>query len=207
MACAACKVGTYSTGGQSTCSSCYSDTDSLLHTQNSSAFVACPTSPLPRVTSTPILSTTASLLPPNVTYLFQFKVQYQLSEITEDIRSKMALAIANVLAIEAVRVDLSFVAVQLRLGTRDLLQQTGVLVNVGIRDLRASEQLIISRLTSDSINLNMHAVGLKSVQIITASVSSETTGLFPLDFDFAEIFVISSFNAEKGCPIMKKIEI
>jgi hypothetical protein len=112
----------------------------------------------------------------NVTLIFQFKAPYQLSEITEDIRSKMVQAVANLLSVETSRVVLTFVPVQVRLGQRGLLQQTSVLVNVGLTNFHESASIMVSQLTQENINLKMHDAGLKSVQLVTTTTSN-TAGM------------------------------
>jgi hypothetical protein len=118
--------------------------------------------------------TTTSIHPAfsdNVTSIFQFRAQYQLSEVTEDVRSKMLFAVANTLGVETSSVILRFVLLQDR-GQRSLLQQTGVLVSVGLVNFYGSVSLLLSRLTQENLNLKMQAVGLKSVQLIIITTST-----------------------------------
>ena len=80
----------------------------------------------------------------------------------------MVLATANMLQVNASSVVLGFSAVVLR--RRDLLQQNGVLVSVGLAHFYGSVSIFTARITLANINAAMAAEGLKAVQL-TASAS------------------------------------
>ncbi len=93
-----------------------------------------------------------------------------MSELTPDIQNKIATAVANVIGLNASSVSLTFVEVDLR--RRTLLQQKGVLVNVGLKDVQGSTTPYASRLTQDSINSQMANLGLRSVSSVQAVTNS-----------------------------------
>ena len=70
-----------------------------------------------------------------IVLIFQFEAPYQLSEITDNVRSKMQQAVADVLNVNASNVVLSFVAVG---GRRNLQQSGGVLVSVSLKDYQGT---------------------------------------------------------------------
>jgi hypothetical protein len=96
--------------------------------------------------------------------IIQFKVPYQISELTQDLQNKIATAVANVIGLNASSVSLTFVEVDMR---RRALLEKGLLVNVGLKDVQGSAAPFASRLTQDSINTQMGALGLRSVTSVT----------------------------------------
>jgi hypothetical protein len=98
------------------------------------------------------------------------------------IRNKMALAIAKMLEINASNVILTFSSATLR--RRDLLQQNGVLVMVGLTNFHNSVSSFTSKITSERINAAMAAEGLEAVQLITVL----STG------DFHVVIIISTLK-------------
>jgi hypothetical protein len=109
----------------------------------------------------------------------QFKAPYQLSEITDIIRGKMVLAIAKMLEVNASIVVLGFSSVVVR--RRDLLQQGGVLVSVGLINFQDSVSIFATRITQENINAKMAAEGLLAVQLLvapsTGTVSSQSSSV------------------------------
>jgi hypothetical protein len=107
--------------------------------------------------------------------ILQFKASYLLSEITTDVRNKMAQAIASVISVNASKVVLSIVDVSLR--RRKLLQQQGVLVGVYLQDFKGSPLEFAALLTQERLNAQMTAFGLKPIQLISTSeqTSSNST--------------------------------
>lgn len=101
--------------------------------------------------------------------IFDFKALYQLSEISDQIRIKMVLAIAKMLGVNISSVVVTFSSAFLR--RRALLQKIGVLVRVGLTDLQSSASIFASKITSDNINAAMKAEGLDSVQLITIFIT------------------------------------
>jgi hypothetical protein len=95
--------------------------------------------------------------------VFQFKAPYLLSEITENIRAKMVLAIANILDVNASMVVLEFSSIVRR---RAILEQAGVLVSVGLINFHESVSIFAARITQANINSKMEAVGLMAVQLM-----------------------------------------
>ena len=150
--CAACPPGTFSAGGQSICTQCLQAAYSTAWGQ-SDCTVQATTTPAPD---------NSSVVP-----IFEFIVQYQLSEITADIQLKMSIAVAGVLLVSTSRVVLSFAEVDLR--QRVLLQLKGVLVSVGLKDFQGSSAQFASQLTKGNVDSKMAALGLKSVQSVTIS--------------------------------------
>jgi hypothetical protein len=125
----------------------------------------------------PLLETPAPAPPPVINnyitvivIIIQFRAPYTMSELTPDIQNKIATAVANVIGLNASSVSLTFVEVDLR--RRTLLQQKGVLVNVGLKDVQGSTTPYASRLTQDSINSQMAILGLRSVSSVQAVTNS-----------------------------------
>jgi len=100
-----------------------------------------------------------------IVLIIQFKAPYQMSEITSDLQTKIATALANVIGVNVSTVSLTFVEVDLR----RQVQQKGVLVNVGLKDFQGPTIPYVSRLTQDAINTQMAQLGLRSVQVIPSS--------------------------------------
>jgi hypothetical protein len=117
---------------------------------------------LPQITSQP--STTSSTSASSIVAVCQFKASYQLSEITDIIRGKMVVAIANMLEVNASIVVLEFSSDVVR--RRDLLQQAGVLVSVGLTNFYGSVSVFATRITQENMNAKMAAEGLKAVQLM-----------------------------------------
>jgi hypothetical protein len=117
---------------------------------------------LPQITRQP--STTSSTSASSIVAVCQFKASYQLSEITDIIRGKMVVAIANMLEVNASIVVLEFSSDVVR--RRDLLQQAGVLVSVGLTNFYGSVSVFATRITQENMNAKMAAEGLKAVQLM-----------------------------------------
>ena len=115
--------------------------------------------------STPAPSVTINNYITVIVLIIQFKVPYQMSEITSDLQTKIATAVANVIGVNVSTVSLTFVEVDLR----RQVQQKGVLVNVGLKDFQGPTIPYVSRLTQDAINTQMAQLGLRSVQVIPSS--------------------------------------
>jgi hypothetical protein len=96
--------------------------------------------------------------------LCQFKAQYQLSEVTNIVRSKMIIAVSNVLEVNTSTVVLDLTSTILR--RRTLLQQAGVLVSVGLTNMHQPASIFTARITQERLNAEMAAQGLKSVQLL-----------------------------------------
>ena len=109
--------------------------------------------------------------------ILQFKASYTLSEITNVVRIGMAQAISNVIGFSVSEVVLNFTEANFqRRGFKfKLLQQWGVLVDVGLRNFQGSPVLFSSSLTESNINSQMLLLGLRSVQIVSNSGSYVTT--------------------------------
>jgi hypothetical protein len=124
------------------------------------------------VTSTTVFTTaTASNGQPsttadtNIVPIFQFKTQYQLSDMTSDISNRMTTAVANLLQVNTKTVVLSFNTVNLR----TLLQKESVLVSVGLVNFQGSTTGFASMITQENIKSEMAAVGLKSVELLSGA--------------------------------------
>jgi hypothetical protein len=98
-----------------------------------------------------------------IVIVMQLKAPYAMSEVTEEVRYKFAMAIADALGVNTSNVVLSFRSVDVRRG-RSLLQSGGVFVDVSIRGAIDS-QSFRSRLSQDALNAQMARQGLRSVQI------------------------------------------
>jgi hypothetical protein len=136
-ACSVCIPGTYSVCGQSSCTTCDTGTYSTKTGATSSAECGF------------------------VLKIFEFQAPYLLDEVTENIKSRISLAVSNVLGIPARNVVL---AVSTYLAFRR--QQSKVLVSVGILDYQGSVANYASKLTQEKLNIEMVALGLKSVQVL-----------------------------------------
>ena len=175
--CLACEVGSYSsTTGQSTCIQCLQG--SYTTTSGSSLQSACTqllTSKAFPISGQPLTSTAA-----NIVQIFQFKAQYQLSEISQDIQDRMTIAVANLLLVNKSSVILSFASVSLQrqFKLRVLLKQEGVLDGVGLSNFYESTSAFNSLISQQSINYQMAAQKLKPVILVMAlSGSTVSTGM------------------------------
>ena len=161
-ACVTCIDGTYSTiQGASSMDACGSTVTPTLST---SELIASPE---------PITSSKSS-----VVTIFQFKVSYQLAEITDVIRGKMVLVVSLLLSVQANRVILSFSQVSMTQRSLPVAETlAGVLVSVGLADLYGSESetVLASQISQDVINAKMVDVGLKPVQLILTTATSMKT--------------------------------
>jgi hypothetical protein len=88
-----------------------------------------------------------------------------LSEVTGNIKSRMSIAVANVLGVNAINVVLTFVSVLLDRRS----QPTGVLVSVGITDFELSAESFASKVTKDKFDKEMTAMGLNYGPLISAT--------------------------------------
>jgi hypothetical protein len=79
----------------------------------------------------------------------------------------MVSAIANMLEVNASNVVLGFSSVVVR--RRDLLQQAGVLVSVGLTNFHDSVSIFATRITQENINARMAAEGLMAVELLVAT--------------------------------------
>jgi hypothetical protein len=93
--------------------------------------------------------------------IFQFSAPYLLAEVTEDIKRRMTLAVANVLGVLASNVVLTIFSY-----TADRRQQSSVLVRVGITNFQGSAGSYASKVTQERFNIEMQALGLKSGQLV-----------------------------------------
>jgi hypothetical protein len=139
-------------GGQDSCNMCPDGSYS-----SASGSVSC------------VQGTTVSNSGIRIVQIFDFKAPYQLSEITDQIRIKMVLAIAKMLGVNKSSVVLTFSSAFLR--RRALLQKTGVLVSVGLADLQSYASIFTSKITADNINAAMKAEGLDGVQLINIFIT------------------------------------
>jgi hypothetical protein len=106
-----------------------------------------------------------------IVIVMQIKAPYAMSEVTEEVRYKFAMAIASALGINTSNVVLSFRSVDLR--RRALLESNGVIVDVSIRGL-IDRQSFQSKLSQDALNAQMAKQGLRNVQISSeAKVASQ----------------------------------
>ncbi len=128
--------------------------------------------PLP---STPAPPVTINNYITVIVLVIQFKAPYQMSELTPDLRTKIATAVANVIGVNASTVSLTFVEVDLRRQA----QQKGVLVSVGLKDFQGPTAPFASRLTQDAINAQMDQLGLRSVTLVQVIANSTQPGATP----------------------------
>jgi hypothetical protein len=129
--------------------------------------------PLPSTPSPPV---TINNYVNVIVIIIQFKAPYQMSELTSDLQAKIAMAVANVIGVNASSVSLTFVEVDLR---RQLLQQKGVLVNVGLKDFSGPTAPYVSQLNQDAINTQMAKLGLRSVTSVQATNTTQPTLVKP----------------------------
>jgi hypothetical protein len=179
--CEPCRAGKYaSMAGSTACSNCDAGTYSTVIGATSASLCRFlnistgtdmynDTTPSAQLQFTSAPAVSAGVLC-EVVPVIQFKVPYHLSDFTEGLRNNMVLAIANVLVdVSVSRIILSLAEVDIR--RRNLLEQKGVLVSVGIRDFLGSRAQLLLTLTQDNINVQMASAGLKSVQVITISTT------------------------------------
>jgi hypothetical protein len=102
--------------------------------------------------------------------ILQFKVAYQLSDITIEIQTKMTSAVANIVKLSVSQIILNFVEINTQLRRR-ILQQTNTLVIVSIKTFQGSVAFLSSQLTEEKLNAQMKVLGLKSVIVVTKSTS------------------------------------
>ncbi len=112
-------------------------------------------------------------IPSGSVKIVQYKAPYLLSEITIDIRNKMAKAIASSISVNANTVVLSIVDASLR--RRRLLQQQGVLVSAFLQDFKGSTSEFALLLTQERLNTQMAALGLKPVLLISTPEQTLTS--------------------------------
>ena len=144
--------------------------ESTSRAEQSSAFLGRP------------MSQTSSFTSIDTVTIVQFKVAYLLSEITDDVRRKMVMAIANIINVNVTRIVLSFTELDMR--RRHLLQSKLLLVNVGLLDFQGSASVYTTVLSQDKINEQMASLGLKNVQVAQAATTNIMTinaGIFCLD--------------------------
>jgi hypothetical protein len=116
----------------------------------------------------------------NFVLIFQFKAQYQLSDITNDINTRMTMAVANLLQVSSTDVILSFAPTTLRQESYLRMQQDGVLVSVGLANFQGSITALTAMITQESINTRMAAESLKSVALLTPpEIPFTSQGIFP----------------------------
>ena len=107
-------------------------------------------------------TTSGATITGTVVPILSFTVPYQLSAITADIKWEMMLAIAAVLGLgDPSMVVLTFTTVDRR---RRLLQQSGVVVNVGLVGYSGSVSQLVSKVSLQSLNSNLEAQGLQGAQ-------------------------------------------
>ncbi len=106
-----------------------------------------------------LTNSNSSLVP-----IFAFKAQYQLSEITSDIRERMTKAVASLLQVNTLGIVLSFASATLR----NVQQQEFVLVRVGLVNFQGSTAAFASIITQENLNSEMAAMGIKSVELLTS---------------------------------------
>jgi hypothetical protein len=159
------------TAGQSQCFSC---PEGGFNTASSSGWCALFRSnstsssfrPATTKSVNQLKETTFSNVTSAIVIIFQFKAPYQLSEITDSLRGKMVLAIANMLEVNAKLVVLEFSS---SVSKRDILQQAGVLVSVGLINFHEPLSILATRITQENINAKMAAEGLMAVLLIVIS--------------------------------------
>jgi hypothetical protein len=155
------------TGGKSSCYACPDGSDTAARgSEGCNLFKTTDSS----------LQPTSSSSTSGIVAVCQFKAPYQLSEITDILRGKMVAAIASLLEVSSSIVVLGFSSVVVR--RRDLLQQAGVLVSVGLNNFHDSVLIFATRITQEKMNTKMAAEGLMEVQLMavpsagTCSVST-----------------------------------
>ena len=123
-----------------------------------------------------------------IVQIFQFKAHYSLSDITNDIQSRMTAAVARLLQVNFSAVILSFSSFNLRqiVRPRVLLQQESVLVTVGLIDFQGSIAVLKLRISQEKVNEQMAAENLLPVQL-TADASDVNT-LGGIVFDEIQLY-------------------
>jgi hypothetical protein len=107
--------------------------------------------------------------------ILSFRISYLLSEITADIKRRMALALATLLSVsDPSTVILKFTAASTR--RRVLLQQPGVLVDVGLLGFTGSVSQLASKVSLQGLNQQLAAQGLRPADSLTVAGSTLTPG-------------------------------
>jgi hypothetical protein len=115
-----------------------------------------------------------------VVQILQFKVEYELTDITAEIRNKMATAIANVIRMSSSMVVLSFAETEMN-RRRKLLQHKAVLVTVSLKDFQGSTAQFAEQLQQDKLNVQMASLGLKPIAVFSSSTLSGNS-VFTLEY-------------------------
>ena len=110
----------------------------------------------------------------------EFEAPYQLSEITEDIRSKYALALASILHVDASLIVLAFVEIDLSLRSGRRLQARGVLVVVSVKLGQGSTAPAATQISQGTLDSQMSLLGLRAAKLVPDDfVPAVTQGTSP----------------------------
>jgi hypothetical protein len=109
----------------------------------------------------------------------QFEANYQISEITEDIRSKLLLAVSNTLGVDASLLVLAFAEVDLSLRSEHRVQVRGVLVSVSLKVAQGSTTSAFAPISQESLNIRMNLLGLRAVKLVSNVFAPSTTQRLP----------------------------
>jgi hypothetical protein len=125
-----------------------------------------------------VRKTTSDATPSNV-LICQFEANYQISEITEDIRSKLLLAVSNTLGVDASLLVLAFAEVDLSLRSEHRVQVRGVLVSVSLKVAQGSTTPAFAPISQESLNIRMNLLGLRAVKLVSNVFAPSTTQGLP----------------------------
>jgi hypothetical protein len=143
----------------------------------------------------------------SIVQIFQFIAQYQLSDITSDVKNRMTRALVSLLN-SAVHTRMTRVVanvtgydVRASVAMNDVIlnfseataQQGGVLVSVSLTNFQGPIASITSIITQENINSQMAAVNLKLVQLVSITSTSLTSG-GKVQHKKAECFPIGTFR-------------
>ena len=85
-----------------------------------------------------------------IVFIFQFQAPYQLSEVTDEVKSKMRQAVADILNVNASDVIITVSSIGSR---RRALQSAGVTVGVSLKNFDGSSGIFASRSLPAEIDL------------------------------------------------------
>jgi hypothetical protein len=136
-----------------------------------------------------VVSKTTSDATPSTVLICQFEANYQISEITEDIRSKLLLAVSNTLGVDASLLVLAFVEVDLSLRSEHRVQVRGVLVSVSLKVAQGSTTPAFAPISQESLNIRMNLLGLRAVKLVSNVFAPSTTQGLPHSYYTVVVYI------------------
>jgi hypothetical protein len=126
----------------------------------------------------------------------KFEAPYPLSDITEDLRRKIALAVASVLNVDPNLIVVTFFKVDLSLRRRQRMQTQGVLVVVSYKFFQGSTEPSFKQISQDSLNTQMNLLGLIPVKMVSNDfMPGNTQGLYLHGICYHKLLLCLYFTA------------